>query len=94
MKKVPFIICFIIEVLLALIFTGLLLSSLGAFSYLVGAVVLCAALTPFFVRLKNTEDEQGKKRIRTIIFLITLAPIAVGIVVVAAVVVAMILWFG
>ena len=94
MKKTLFIICFIIEVISALIFTGLLLSFLGAFSYLVGAAVIGAVLTPFFIRLKRTEDEAKKKRIRGIISLITLAPTVIGIIVVVAVVVAMILWFG
>ena len=65
---------------------GLLLSALGVFSYLVAAVVFTAVLMPFFKKLKHTEKETEKIKIRRKVLLIMLLPTAVAIIVVITVV--------
>ena len=94
MKKGPFIILLTIELLLGLLGTGLLLSELGVFSYLIGAVVFGAVLTPFFFKLRKTEDAGKKAKIRCNILLVMLLPIAIALAVVIGVVAALRMYFG
>lgn len=94
MKKVPFCILLTIELLVGLIAMGLLLSNIGAFSYLVAGVVFAAALTPFFLKLKKTEEEAQKAKIRRNMFLVMLLPIAAAMVAVIVVVVSLFSYFG
>ena len=94
MKKQPFIVLFIIEAFLALISVGLLLSDLGAVCYLIAIAVFTPILTPFFIKLKKTEDEDKKCKIRRNILLIPLIPIALAIIAIILVVIAMMFTMG
>ena len=57
MKKVPFIVLLSIETFFAMISMGLLLSDMQELSYLVAAALFTVVLTPFFLKLRKTEDE-------------------------------------
>ena len=93
MKKKPFIILLIIEILVDLIAMAMLMSDLQAFSYLVGAGILAVLMTPFFLALKKTEDEAKKAKIRRNLFLVLLLPFLLGVAAFVYVVVALLLYF-
>lgn len=84
----------IAELLVSLIAMGLLLANLGVFSYLIGAAVFGAVLTPFFLKLKKTADESQKAKIRRNMLLVMLLPIVIAAGAVIAVVVALFMYFG
>ncbi len=94
MKKSTFIILLIIEVLADLIAMAMLMSDLQAFSYLVGAGILAVLMLPFFLKLKKTEEESKKAKIRRNLILVLLLPFLVGLIVALAVVVALSMYFG
>ena len=94
MTKKTFIILLTIEVFLAMIAMGLMLSDLGAYCYLVAAVLFTVVLTPFFIKLKKTEDEAKKNIIRRNILLVMLLPIAIALVLFVLVVIALALAIG
>lgn len=94
MKKAPFIFLLTIELVLGMISMGLLLAELGAICYLIAAVIFAAVLTPFFIKLKKTEDEEKKAKIRRNALLIMLTPIAIALLVVIATVVILIIGIG
>ena len=91
MKKKPFIILLIIEIMVDLIAMAMLMSDLQAFSYLVGAGILAALMTPFFLMLKKAQDEAKKAKIRRNLLLVLLLPFLAAAVVVALVVVALLM---
>ena len=93
MKVPSFTILLIIEIISGLIATGLLLSDLGALSYLVGIIVFAVVLLPFFKRLKKENDELRKEKIRRNILLVMLIPTAIAIITVAYVAVGLIIYF-
>lgn len=90
MKQKPFIIILVFEVLVDMIAMGLLLSDLGAYCYLVAAVLFTIVLTPFFLVMKATQDEAKKAKIRRNILLVMLIPAAIATLTVMAVVIALI----
>ena len=53
MKKDAFIVWLTVELLMGMACMGLLLNSLGAWCYLIAAVIFAAVLTPFFIKLKK-----------------------------------------
>ena len=94
MKKVTFIILFSAELFVAMVAMGLLMSNLGAICYLIAAVVFAIALTPFFIKLKKTEDEAKKEKIRRNILLVLLTPIAIALIVVILVIIGLFIVIG
>ena len=94
MKKTPFIVVLIVEILVDLIAMAMLMSDLQAFSYLVGAAILAVVMTPFFLILKKTTDEAKKAKIRLFLFLTLLIPAVIALLAVVAVFVSLLLYFG
>ena len=94
MKKNTFIVVMVVEGLAALISMGLLFSDVGAWIYLISAVIFAAVLLPFYLRLKKTEDEEKKRKIRRNMVLVMLAPIAAAVVAVVLVVTALMLLYA
>jgi heme/copper-type cytochrome/quinol oxidase subunit 2 len=94
MKKTSFTILFIIEIIAGLIAVGLLLSDLGALSYLIGIAIFAVVLLPFFVCLKKANNESKKEKIRRNIFLVMLIPSAIAIIAIAYVVVSLAIYFS
>lgn len=94
MKKTPFTILIVIEIIAGLIAMGLLLSDLGIGSYLFAAVVFAAVLFPFFRRLKGETDESKKAKIRRNILLVMLIPSVIAIVAIVYVVVGLAVYFA
>ncbi|MBR5446414.1 MAG: hypothetical protein IKV57_09825 [Clostridia bacterium] len=92
MKKIPFVILMVIELLAALLAAGMLFADLGAVIYLIAILVYAAVLAPFFVRLKKTAEEEKKKKIRRNILLIPLIPIGVAIAMMVIVIVSLFLY--
>ena len=92
MKKIPFVILMVIELLAALPAAGMLFADLGAVIYLIAILVYAAVLAPFFVRLKKTAEEEKKKKIRRNILLIPLIPIGVAIAMMVIVIVSLFLY--
>ena len=74
---------------MALIAAALLFSDLGAIIYLIAAAVFCAVLAPFFSRLKKTQDEKKKRKIRRNMVLILMLPILAALVAIVMVVIAL-----
>ena len=93
MKRDIFIVIMVFEVMAALIAAGLLFSDFGAAIYLVAAAVYAAVLTPFAIKMKKSADESVKRKLRVIMSLIMLVPIAVALIVVALVVIALMITF-
>ena len=93
MKRTPFIVLLIIEIIASLISTGLLLSDYGVYSYLFGIVVFTLVLCPFFFCLKKEDNEVKKEKIRRNMLLVMLIPSIIAIVIVAYVVVALAIYF-
>ena len=93
MKKSPFTILLIIEIIAGLIAVGLLLSDLGVASYLIGIAVFAVVLFPFFMRLKKENDESKKEKIRRNMILVMLIPSIIAIISIAYVVVALLICF-
>jgi hypothetical protein len=91
MKKDTFIAVFIVEVVVALIAMGMMFSEVGAVIYLISLALFGAVLSPFFVRLKKTEDEEKKRKIRRNIVLVLLTPIVAAAVLIVVVVAALML---
>lgn len=83
-----------LELLAGLIAVGMLLSGLGAFSYLVAAGLFAVVLTPFFKKIKQTDDPAQKDKLLRKILGILLIPIAIALVVVILVVVGLWMLFG
>ena len=92
MKKIPFVILMVIELLAALLAAGMLFADLGAVIYLIAILVYAAVLAPFFVRMKKTAEEEKKKKIRRNILLIPLIPIGVAIAMMVIVIVSLFLY--
>ena len=93
MKKASFILLFTLELIWAMIAMGLLMSDLGAICYLIAAVIFAVVLTPFFIKLKKTEDEEKKGKIRRNILLLLLIPIIFALGSIIAVLVALFTYF-
>ena len=93
MKKASFILLFTLELIWAMIAMGLLMSDLGAICYLIAAVIFAVVLTPFFIKLKRTEDEEKKGKIRRNILLLLLIPIIFALGSIIAVLVALFTYF-
>ena len=93
MKKASFILLFTLELIWAMIAMGLLMSDLGAICYLIAAVIFTVVLTPFFIKLKKTEDEEKKGKIRRNILLLLLIPILFALGSIIAVLVALFTYF-
>ena len=91
MKKDTFIAVFITEIIVALIAMGLMFSDVGAVIYLISLVLFAAVLSPFFLRLKKTEDEEKERKIRRNIVLVLLTPIVAAAVLIILVVAALML---
>ena len=89
MKKSVFILLMVVETFFAFVSMALLFNSLGAIIYLYTAIGFGIVLTPFFIRLKKTEDEMKKRKIRRIISMIMMLPILAAIVTVIVVVIAL-----
>ena len=94
MKKTTFTILLIIEIIAGLIAVGLLLSDLGALSYLIGIAIFAVVLLPFFMRLKKENDESRKEKIRRNIFLVMLTPMVIALIAIAYVVVGLVIYFA
>ena len=94
MRKNIFIIVLTIEILGALIAMGLLFADLGAIIYLITAVVLAAVLTPCFLQLKKTPQEDKRRKLRRNIVLIPLIPIGICVIVAAFVIISLFSYFG
>ena len=93
MKKTTFTILLIIEIIAGLIAVGLLLSDLGAVSYLVGIAIFAVVLLPFLMRLKKENNESRKEKIRRNIFLVMLTPMVIALIAIAYVVVGLVIYF-
>ena len=93
MKKASFILLFTLELIWAMIAMGLLMSDLGAICYLIAAVIFTVVLTPLFIKLKKTEDEEKKGKIRRNILLLLLIPIVIALSSIIAVLVALFTYF-
>lgn len=93
MKKASFILLFTLELIWAMIAMGLLMSDLGAICYLIAAVIFTVVLTPFFIKLKKTDDETKKGKIRRNILLLLLIPIIFALSSIIAVLVALFTYF-
>ena len=89
MKKDSFILLFSVELLLAMACMGLLMSDLQELCYLIAIAIFAPVLTPFFIKLKKTEEEEKKQKIRRNILLVLLIPIAIAFAVVFAVIIAL-----
>lgn len=94
MKKETFLFLLITELIVAMLAMGLLMSDLGALCYLVAAAIFAVVLTPFFRKLKKTEDEAQKAKIRRNILLVMTIPIVIALAAVITVVVALMMYFG
>ena len=94
MKKESFIVLLIVELLAGMVAMGLLLSDLGAYCYLVAAVLFTVVLTPFFMVLKKTEDQVKKTKIRRNILLVMLTPTVIAVGTIVYFVVGMMLYFS
>jgi hypothetical protein len=93
MKKASFILLFTLELIWAMIAMGLLMSDLGAICYLIAAVIFTVVLTPFFIKLKKTDDEVKKGKIRRNILLLLLIPILFALGSIISVLVALFTYF-
>jgi O-antigen/teichoic acid export membrane protein len=93
MDKKTFTILLVIEIIAGLLAVGLLLSDLGALSYLIGILVFSVVLLPCFMYLKKENDESRKVKIRRNILLVMLIPIAIALITIAYVVVGLIIYF-
>ena len=80
--------------ILALIAMGLLFSDVGALIYPISLALFAAVQAPFFIRLKKTEDEAKKGKLRLIMVLIMLVPIVVALVAIIAVVAALTAYYA
>ena len=94
MKKETFIAVIITEGIVALVSMGLLFSDVGAWIYLISAVIFAAVLLPFYLRLKKAEDEEKKRKIRRNMVLVLLIPIVIAAVAVVLVVTALMLLYS
>jgi O-antigen/teichoic acid export membrane protein len=94
MKKTSFTILLVIEIIAGLIAVGLLLSDLGALSYLIGIAIFAVVLLPFFMRLKKENNESRKEKIRRNILLVMLIPTVIALVAIAYVVVGLVIYFA
>ena len=93
MKKASFVLLFTLELIWAMIAMGLLMSDLGAICYLIAAVIFTVVLTPFFIKLKKTDDEVKKGKIRRNILLLLLIPILFALGSIISVLVALFTYF-
>ena len=91
MKKETFIAVFIVEIIVALVSMGLMFSDVGALIYLISLALFAAVLSPFFLRLKKTENEEKKRKIRRNMVLVLLTPIVAAAVLIILVVAALML---
>ena len=94
MRKDNFIVFLVLEIFFGLISIAMIFNEVGAMIYLYSAIVFAAVLSPFFMRLKKTEDEAGKRKIRRNIFLVMLIPIAAGVIAIALVVGVLLIGFA
>ena len=94
MKKTTFTILLIIEIIAGLIAVGLLLSDLGALSYLIGIAIFAVVLLPFLMRLKKENNESRKEKIRRNIFLVMLTPMVIALIAIAYVVISLVIYFA
>ena len=93
MKKTPFIVLLVFEIIAGLISIGLLLSDLGIGSYLIAAAIFAAVLYPFFRLLKQENDESKKAKIRRNMLLVMLIPTVIAIIAIIYVSVLLITYF-
>ena len=94
MGRMSFTVLFLAELLFAMVAMGLLMSDLGPICYLIAAIIFAVVLAPFFIKLKKTEDEAKKAKIRRNILLVLLIPIAIALVAVISVVVALFMYYS
>lgn len=94
MKKGTFIVLLVLELFGDMLAMGLLLNSIGAYCYLVAAVLFALVLTPFFLALKKTEEEEKKRKIRRNMFLVMLIPMGVALAVILYFLICMMIYFA
>ena len=94
MRKDSFILLFTVELLLAMACMGLLMSNLQEFSYLIAIAIFAAVLSPFFIKLKKTAEEEKKQTVRRNILLVLLIPITIAFAVIFAVIIALMTMFA
>ena len=94
MKKDTFVIVMIVEGLAALVAMGLLFSNVGALIYPISLAIFAAVEFPFYWRLKRTEEEAKKRKIRLWMALIMLIPSVTAAVAVAFVVTALMMLYS
>ena len=94
MKKDTFLVVMIVEGFAALVSMGLLFSDVGALIYPISLAIFAAVLAPFYLRLKRTDEEAKKRKIRLWMALLMLIPIVAAIVAIALVVTALMLLFA
>ena len=83
-----------IEGFIALASMGLLFSDVGALIYPISLAIFAAVEFPFYWRLKRTEEEAKKRKIRLWMALIMLIPIVAAAVAVAFVVTALMMLYS
>ena len=94
MRKDTFILAMAIEGFIALVSMGLLFSDVGALIYPISLAIFAAVEFPFYWRLKRTEEEAKKRKIRLWMALIMLIPIVAAAVAVAFVVTALMMLYS
>ena len=93
MGKDLFLAILIVEFLSGLLMMGLLFSDVGALIYPIASLVFVVVLSLFFKHLKKETDEEKKKKMRRTIVMIMFVPMAIGLSVIAYVVVSLMMYF-
>lgn len=94
MTKSTFVALMIVETVFALISMGLLFSDVGAMIYPISLAIFAVVLAPFWLWLKKTQDETKKRKIRIVMALIMLLPIAAAVISVLVVVTALMMYYA
>ena len=94
MKQNTFMGVMVIESIFALISMGLLFSDVGALIYPISLAIFAVVLAPFHLRLKKTEEEAKKRKIRLWMALLMLIPIVAAIFAIALVVTALMILYS
>ena len=83
-----------VTTIVALLAMGLLFSDVGALIYPISLALFAVVLAPFYLRLKKTEDEEKKRKIRRNMALVLLIPIVAAVVAIAIVVISLMIYFA
>ena len=94
MGHTTFLFAMITECLLALLSMGLLFSDVGALIYPISLALFAAVLAPFYLRLRKTEEEAKKRKIRRNMALVLLLPIVAAVVAIALVVIGLMMLYS